>query len=111
MRVAIVGSRMYTPLSKVVDYVNNLPEDTIVVSGGAIGVDSTAALAAKRRGLVVTVHLPDWTQYGRSAGFKRNQLIVDDCDMLAAFWDGTSKGTANSIDLARKRGVLVEVYD
>jgi hypothetical protein len=112
MRVAIVGSRDYPGLpDEVVQYVyKRLEEDDIVISGGARGVDTSAANAANARGLKVVVHPAKWDEFGKSAGYKRNVTIVEDCDRLVAFWDGTSKGTKHSIDLAHKLGKPVEVF-
>lgn len=47
-KVAIVGTRTYPHLDRVRSYIATLPPDTIVVSGGALGVDSTADEAARR---------------------------------------------------------------
>ena len=110
MRIAIVGSRDYPRLDLVARYVAALPDGTVVVSGGARGVDSVAAGAARARGLEVAEHLPDWKTYGRAAGMVRNKAIVRDADRVAAFWDGVSGGTANTIDITRRAGKPVEVY-
>ena len=109
MRVAIVGSRDYDALGLVRRYVRSLPKDTVVVSGGAIGVDSVAADEAQKCGLQTTVYLPNWKTFGKSAGFKRNSQIVNDCDLLVAFWDGVSRGTKDSIDKAAAAGIPVVV--
>ena len=53
MRVAIIGSRNYPDLLEVCRYVRLLPAGTVVVSGGAIGVDQAAANAARGFGLEV----------------------------------------------------------
>lgn len=42
MRVAIIGSRRFPYPIVVVDFVRSLPAGTVVVSGGAPGVDSWA---------------------------------------------------------------------
>jgi hypothetical protein len=34
----------------------------------------------------------------------RNRLIVEECDCLIAFWDGQSRGTKSTLDLAEKLG-------
>jgi len=108
-RVAIVGSRGYSNLEAVRAYVRSLPKDTVVVSGGAAGVDITAEITAKDCGLAVVVWPADWARYGRRAGLLRNIQVVENCDRVVAFWDGKSRGTAHSIDLARKAGKPVEV--
>lgn len=113
MRIAIVGSRKYPDLSVVRDFVNTLPEDTVVISGGAKGVDTVAERAALKRGLETRVHTPlvsDTLRYGfRTSAFNRNQKIVDDCDQLFAFWDGYSRGTLDTLKKAYRAGVFVVI--
>lgn len=109
-RVAIVGSRDFPNLDQVQEYVRTLPAGTIVVSGGARGVDSTAEDEARRCGLTVVSIRPDWERYGKRAGFLRNKDIVIFAEKVVAFWDGKSKGTAHSIELAKDYGTVVEVY-
>lgn len=101
-RVAIVGSRKFPQLKAVEAFVDGLPAGTVVISGGAIGVDLTAEVAAKTRGLDVVSFPADWKRHGRRAGFIRNQLIVDAADIIVAFWDGKSKGTSHTVSLAKK---------
>ena len=102
MFVAIVGSRNYHDLDRVREFVRKLPAGTVVVSGGARGVDRIAVAEAKRCNLEVLVYPADWATHGRSAGFKRNQQIVDAADLIIAFWDGNSPGTQHTIRLAKK---------
>lgn len=109
MKVAIVGSRKYTNLRKVQTYIATLPKDTVVISGGAVGVDRIAEAAAKRLGLQVIVYPAEWDKHGIMAGKIRNSLIVEECDRLVAFWDKKSNGTKDSIDKARKAGKPFEV--
>lgn len=108
-RVAIVGSRDWPDPVAVVLAVENLPTGTVVVSGGARGVDRIAADAARARGLEVVEHLPDWERLGRRAGFVRNCAIVDDCDRVIAFQHERSRGTQHTIDLAERLGKPVQV--
>lgn len=103
MKIAIVGSREYPNLEEVRKYIRTLPRDTIIVSGGAKGVDRTAAEEARKRGLGVVEYLADWDTFGKSAGLIRNQTIVDSCDELVAFWDGKSRGTVDSIRKAQNQ--------
>jgi YspA, cpYpsA-related SLOG family len=110
MKVAIVGSRYFVDLEMVRKYVRSLPAETIVVSGGAMGVDRAAEFEAAKLGLTVISHKADWATDGRAAGMIRNHHIVADADRLVAFWDGSSHGTKNSIDRARSKGIPVEVF-
>lgn len=109
MKYAIVGSRTfndYKLLEKILD--NIIKSDDCIVSGGANGADKLAAKYARERNLELIEIFPDWS-IGKHAGPLRNQDIVNKCDKLIAFWDGQSKGTKNSIDLAQKSGKLLRI--
>ncbi len=89
----------------VVDFVNALPAGSVVVSGGAKGVDSVAVAAARARGLKVKEHLPDYMTHGtKMAPIVRNILIVDDSDELVAFPSPWSTGTWHAVSVAREKG-------
>jgi hypothetical protein len=107
-KIAIVGSRGYGNELQVRLYVQSLPKDVIVVSGGARGVDSWAVDEAKKCGLETQVFKADWSQ-GRGAGFARNSDIVKASDEVVAFWDGLSSGTQDTIWKARVVGKPVTV--
>lgn len=110
MKIAIVGSRDWPNAKAVIDYINALPPHTVIVSGGALGVDTFAEIAAKRQGLSVEVYRADWAKYGKRAGMMRNADIVNAADRVVAFWHRQSRGTADTIDRARKAGKPVEVH-
>lgn len=111
MRVAIVGSRKYPRLDQVVKFVEGLEAGTVVVSGGAAGVDQTARDAAVQRGLVVDVIRPDYMLWGnRKAPLVRNRQIVASADHVIGFWDGFSGGTANAVAWAVTLGKPVKVF-
>ena len=43
---------------------------------------------------------------------ERNKLIVDECDCVLAFWDGTSRGTKFTLDYAKEKNkpiIIVEI--
>lgn len=107
MKVAIVGSRAYGYHGLVRQWVQRLAAkhpDATVISGAARGVDSVAAHQARLEGLEVTEFPADWETFGRSAGFKRNRDIVAASNVVIAFWDGRSRGTKHSLDLAVEMG-------
>ena len=107
MRVAVIGSRTIT-----VEHLEKyLPERvTVLLSGGAKGVDASAREYAESHGLELREYLPEYSRYGRAAPLKRNRTIVEQADLVLAFWDGASKGTGNVIQLCEKLGVPVRVY-
>jgi hypothetical protein len=106
--VAVVGSRSFNDYALLERTLSERQID-MIVSGGAAGADSLAYQYAKEKGLPILVIFPKWNQFGRGAGFMRNKLIVDRCDKVVAFWDGESKGTKSTIELAERQGKPVEV--
>jgi len=109
MRLAIVGSQDYPNLDEVREFVRSQPSDTVIITGGAIGVDKVAEEEAEGLCMQVVIFKPNWQKYGRAAGPIRNRLIVDDCDQLQAFWYGDSPGTRSSIAIAKNAGKLLGV--
>ena len=106
MKVAVIGSRGLL--------VNNLekylpPETTEIVSGGAKGIDTCAREYAKANNIKLTEFLPEYEKYGRSAPLKRNITIIENADIVLAFWDGKSNGTRFVIDNCKKLGKEVRV--
>ncbi|MEB3829269.1 SLOG family protein [Phormidium sp. CCY1219] len=116
--VAVIGSREFRRASwakqAIAQFINALPNDCIVVSGGAKGADTYAADEARARGLQVIVHPAHWVQRPdrlpngqidpnwkpilmppdrspedtnerANAGTERNKVIVDECNCLYAF--------------------------
>lgn len=114
MKIAIVGSRNFGNLNLVKNIVKQIKEkypDAIIISGGCRGVDKTAEIAAIRCGLKTLIFPADWDTYGKKAGFLRNVTIAQSCDILLAFWDNLSKGTAHTINTALDLKKKVYIYD
>lgn len=112
MKLAVIGSRTfdnYQLLCSSIDKLRRKYNIDTIVSGGAKGADSMGIMYAENNGLCWKEHLPNWELYGKSAGFRRNHDIINDADLVIAFWDGKSRGTKHSIDLAsdQNKEVLV----
>lgn len=107
-KVAVVGSRTFGDKVLLSQEVGKLLP-SLIVSGGARGADSLAEEWALRFRIPTRIYPAEWDKYGRSAGFRRNRDIVDGCEVLLAFWDGESRGTAHSIKLAESAGKVVRV--
>lgn len=114
MRVAVVGSREFINLGLVIEFVTGLPENAVYISGGARGVDQTGEIAADHRKLSKVIHKPVWHRpdgsYDVGAGMKRNDVIINDADVVVVFWNGTSKGSRDDINKAKKAGKLLRVF-
>lgn len=108
-RVAIVGARDYPHPERVRDYVCSLPKGTLVISGGADGVDTWAAEAAREHGLEVSVYPPrsfvggaDRCLKGRERYLYRNTLLAIECDRMVAFVGGSKGGTWDAVRQAKR---------
>ncbi len=111
MRVAIIGSRHFSDLTQVESYVRALPADARLVTGSASGVDAAVTRAARERGLAVRVVPASFEEAGdQQAAAARNQRLVDQCDVLVAFWDGSSGGTRATVERALDSGREVHVF-
>lgn len=102
MNVGVIGSRTFTDyglLERTLKRINI----TKIISGYADGADKLADQYAKKFNIPIRNYLPDWSKYGLNAGFIRNTDIVNDSDLIVAFHDGISSGTADSIEKAKKQ--------
>lgn len=134
MNIAVIGSREFDNYDLLkeeliefcfdVDYYGDAegewcPEytprysDIKIISGGARGADTLAERFASEFCLDTLIFKADWSLYGKSAGYIRNNDIIKSADIVFAFWDGKSKGTKHSIDLANKynKGLEIIRYD
>jgi len=105
--VAVIGSRSFSDykiLEETLDTTTGLSQ---IVSGGSKGADSLAEEYAEKRQIPIVIFKPDWKQYGKGAGIVRNRKIIEVADMVVAFWDGKSKGTANSLTMAKSKGIPI----
>lgn len=107
MKVAVIGSRGL----RVNDLGKYLPDEvTEIISGGARGVDTSAREYAMEHGLKLTEYLPEYNKYGRGAPLKRNITIIENADLVLAFWDGSSRGTKYVIENCKKRNIPLKIY-
>lgn len=79
------------------EFIDKMPDGTVVLSGGARGIDTIAETAAEQRGLDTTILKAEWDKYGKGAGFRRNKQLAVLADECLVFWDGESPGTKNFI--------------
>ena len=110
LKVAVVGGRDFKDeqrLKNVLDAIN----PTHIVSGGARGADTLARHYAIDNRIPCKEFIPKWELFGNSAGPIRNKEIVRASDMIVAFWDGKSRGTKSTIDIAKQYRKRLAVYN
>lgn len=113
MKLGIIGSRSFDDYEKLSSSIHTyfFGVDACeaerysfdeIISGGASGADKLGARFAKEHNIKLTEFIPDWDLYGKRAGFIRNEDIVKNSDVILCFWDGISKGAANSLSIAKR---------
>lgn len=118
MKVAVIGSRDFDDYDRVKRILDLYPISAIV-SGGARGADSLGKRYSEEvLGKDAEIYNAEWSdltkepckiktrsdgsKYNALAGFNRNTTIIQNCDMVVAFWDAKSPGTKDSIDKAQE---------
>ena len=105
MKVAVVGTRTRRGIS-VEKLIQFLPKNcSMILSGGAQGVDAAAQRAAKALNLPFRAYLPDYGRFGARAPLARNETIAQNCNYLLAFWDFQSHGTRHILSLCISEGI------
>ena len=111
MKIAVVGGRSFNNYSFLKNVLHSTIQEEVVkkdqqvskiISGGATGTDLLAEKYASEFNLETTIFLPNWKKFGKSAGVIRNQDIIQNSDIVVAFWNGISRGTKSSIELSKK---------
>jgi predicted Rossmann fold nucleotide-binding protein DprA/Smf involved in DNA uptake len=103
-KIALIGTRGFSN-TRLLDQVMQeyLPTIKTLISGGAKGADRLGAAWARKNGIETQIFNPDHKRY-KHAFHHRNRLIVELADLIVAFWDGHSTGTAYTIGYARRLG-------
>lgn len=82
-----------------------------IISGMAKGADTLAIRYADERNLTKVLFPANWKKYPLIAGFLRNEDMLSIATHLIAFWDGKSSGTKHMIEIAKKKGISVWIFD
>ena len=115
MIVGVIGSRAlenseHEVLGIIEDFLVR-HEASLVVSGGARGVDRFAEKVAIRLGIPVEIIHPDWDGLGKTAGFARNSAIAERIEhLLAIMIPGGSAGSKDTIAKMMRMHKPVTIY-
>lgn len=110
--VVVTGGREYSDARRVnecLDWLHAAVNITLLVQGGAQGADALAARWArdhlpKERSVTVEA---EWTRYGKSAGMRRNQEMLQRHKPHLVFAFPGGRGTANCVFEAEARRIPV----
>jgi hypothetical protein len=119
MLVLVTGSRDWPPSTlrdvaqEMLCQFDRMPSGTVVMHGGARGVDDLAGVLARFFGLTerkMPVTSEMWRKHGKRAGPMRNIAMLDECpDLVLAFWNQKSNGTEQCFTEAQRRGIETRV--
>ena len=110
MKLIIAGSRTFTNYQLLCQTLApERPRITQVITGGARGADALGKRWAWSKQVPWKGFKADWERFGKSAGMRRNHQMAQAGDMLIAFWDGQSVGTAHMVQCMRQLGKPVVV--
>lgn len=118
VRIAVIGTRTFrdwTRFAREMDKRLGLiraersSNNVVLVSGGAEGPDVMARRYAQQNRLRIVEYMPNFQAHGRGATFVRNRQIVNAAHEVIAFWDGVSRGTRFTLDLANEKQLPVHV--
>lgn len=115
MKVIVAGGRDFTDLDRmhsemvVLCKAGHVMSDAILVCGMARGADITAYRLWKQYQNPIIEMPADWKAEPRRAGFIRNEDMGRMANVLVAFWDGQSKGTAHMIRFMQSLGKPVHI--
>ena len=114
MNIAIIGGRDFNDFDlmkkTLVDFMGgNRTFLNAIVSGGAKGADTLAEKFADEIGVEKIIFRPNYEKYGRLAALQRNTEIIENADIVFAFWDGKSRGTHDSIKKAKKMDKIIHI--
>lgn len=110
MRVAVIGSRSFNDYELVKKVLDTIKDSiTLIVSGGCKGADLLGERYAKENNIETLIFLPEWDKYNKAAGYIRNKLIIENADLVIAFWDGKSPGTQHSFKLAKELNKTIHI--
>lgn len=101
MKIMIAGSRDIVSYD-LSEHISS--EVSLIISGGARGVDSLAEEYADRHNISKLILRPDYKKYGKGAPLLRNKQMVDMADMVIIIWNGKSRGTKYTLDYAKSKG-------
>jgi predicted Rossmann fold nucleotide-binding protein DprA/Smf involved in DNA uptake len=124
IKVLIAGGRFFNDYellkSKCDEILADILDRITVVSGHARGADELGEDYADEKGYEIDTHPAKWDDlnaepcvigynkygklYNKLAGFNRNKEMMSIADIVICFWDGKSKGTKDTINLAKKTG-------
>lgn len=114
MKLIIAGRRDFNDvplLWREVDKINAINPIAVVICGMARGADSIGMLYATEHNIALIEMPADWNRFGKSAGYRRNEEMAKIANACICFWDGQSRGTKYTINIATQHGLPLAIVN
>jgi len=115
VKVLVCGGREWADPWPILRELRRLPLESTIIHGDARGADRLGGEIAMGLGFSEVLAVPaNWDKHHRAAGPIRNKRMLDmGLDLVLAFHENidASKGTKHMVDIARRAGVKVKVFD
>lgn len=121
LRILVCGGRHFADYGLLERTINDIVfesgcSDAEIVSGHCVGADRLGELYAERHNVSVKIFPAQWKKYGKRAGPIRNKQMVDYISgfknkAVVAFVSANTKGTRNTIALAKKANIRVYRFE
>jgi predicted Rossmann-fold nucleotide-binding protein len=115
MKLGVIGSRGFHDYELITTTLRAFSKDTsCVLAGGAAGADALTESWCAENNVPFVLFKPyflldPYATYSVRHYFTRNKQIIDNADMVVAFWDGVSPGTKWGIGYAKKHNKPITV--
>lgn len=109
MKLAVIGTKEFSNYALLKEKLSEIHDIELIVSGGAPGADALATRFARKHKIYLLEFPPNHIKHDKEAKHVRDKQIVDNCDVVIAFWDGVCEGTKFTLDYAKtkKKKVII----
>lgn len=117
LKILVCGGRHFSDYALLEKTINGVIAesgcaDIEIVSEHCVGADRLGELYAEKHDAQVKIFPAEWEKYGKCAGPMRNKQMVDyisgfENKIVIAFVSANTKGTRNTIALAKKANIRV----
>lgn len=106
LKIAVIGSRTFSDYDFLKDTLRCI-HITEIVSGGDLGADKLAERYAQEKNIHLSI-IPH-TEHPETTGASRTYSIISLAQLVIAFWDGKSPGTADLLKYAQQKGKKIVI--
>lgn len=105
----VINCSTYEKVSNILEKELEIKEISLVIHGGAKGVDTSVEEWCNKHNIKTQKFRPDQEKYNnyKLALLKRNDEMISKADKVLAIWDGSSNGTKYVIENTKESNIKV----